>query len=295
MPASIRTSILRWYRRTARAFPWRGDHVDPYMVLVSEFMLQQTQASRVAEKMPVFLDRFPSIRTLAAADNADIIRAWQGMGYNSRALRLRDAARAIVERHDGVVPHDVDTLRTLPGIGPYASSAIACFAYGVRTIVLDVNIRRVYSRTAERQTTTIDVLPDARLRDIAEALIPHDDPAEWHHAVMDLGATICTARSPQCMACPLTSICPSSNTMREAVRAKKKEPSFRGLPNRIWRGRVVEALRSPVHADGMGMRTLFTRITATPPSDDDMQWFGTIVDALRKDGMIVVEGDNLRL
>ncbi|MFM8770658.1 MAG: A/G-specific adenine glycosylase, partial [Candidatus Kapaibacterium sp.] len=188
----IAQRLMEWYAETARPFPWRTQPPDPYIVLLSETMLQQTQASRVATLLPVFLELYPTIHHLAAATNGEIIRHWKGLGYNSRALRLRDAARMIVDQHQARVPSSVNDLRALPGVGPYTSAAIACFAYNVYAVVLDVNVRRVYSRIARAQATTVDVEADSVLEDVARTLIPHSAPSEWHHAVMDLGATICT-------------------------------------------------------------------------------------------------------
>lgn len=288
----IRNALLRWYRATARQFPWRTPTPDSYVVLVSECMLQQTQASRIAERLPQFLEEFPSIRHLATASNAHIIRQWRGLGYNSRALRLRDAARIIVEYHGGIVPSSVDTLKTLPGLGPYTAAAIACFAYNRAVVVLDVNIRRVYSRLTRRMATTSDVLDPTTLQSVAEALIPPRRAAAWHHAVMDLGATICTARSPQCNQCPLSHYCPSKGAMAYVPKQKRTEPSFRGEPNRLWRGRIVEALRGV--DDGTSDRRLFRAVTGTPLHDtNDREWFRGILAALRRDG--IVHPTDLRL
>ena len=234
----IRTTLLEWYRKTAREFPWRVDDPDPYLVFVSEVMLQQTQAARVAELLPPFLEQYPDPEALAKATNADVVRSWKGLGYNNRAIRLRNAMRAIVKDHEGNIPRDEEQLIALPGIGPYASASITCFAYNTYTIVIDVNVRRVYSRLLEPLPTTADVLPDSPVRHFANSLVPEADASEFHHAVMDLGAQICTARRPDCMACPLQELCPSAGKMEEAVRKKPKERQLRGEPLRIWRGRM---------------------------------------------------------
>lgn len=281
----IRNALLRWYRATARPFPWRTATPNPYVVLVSECMLQQTQASRIAERLPLFLEQFPTLPHLAAASNSQMIRAWRGLGYNSRALRLRDAARAIVERHDGVVPSSIETLRALPGLGPYTAAAIACFAYGKRVVVMDVNVRRVYSRLAVQQVLTSDVLDNHRLDAFAQSIIPARSSADWHHAVMDLGATVCTARSPQCTQCPLSQHCPSKGALRYVPKQKRTEPSFRGEPNRLWRGRIVDVLRT-AHK-GVTQRGLFATITGTRlDNTDDAAWLQGIIAALRRDGIV---------
>ena len=221
-------------------------------------MLQQTQASRIAEMLPVFLERYPTVDVLAKATNAEIIRSWKGLGYNSRALRLRDAARSIVQDHGGVVPDSLDDLRNLPGVGPYTSAAVASFAYKKRVIVIDVNIRRVYSRWMKERSTTIDVASDKEVEGFAELVIPKRAPDEWHHAVMDLGSTFCTARKPTCSDCPVQRHCPSANTMRSVTPTKRPEPMIRNEPRRIWRGRIVDALRD--HDKGLTKRALIKAV-----------------------------------
>lgn len=263
-------------------------------MLVSETMLQQTQASRVAELLPAFMSVFPNIHHLAAATNADVVRRWKGLGYNSRALRLRDAARAIVEHHGGVVPSTPDVLRSLPGIGPYTSAAIACFAYNVWTPVLDVNVRRVYSRWLRAQPTTADVVPDAELGVFAEQIIPRQDPSTWHHAVMDLGATVCTARSPKCSACPLSTLCPSAGIMKPMQRERRSEPTFRGEPRRLWRGRVVDVLRT-VGAMGVTPSALSKTVLGADATSEERHWLTELITALERDGLVTRKGRRVTL
>lgn len=289
----IQRSLLNWYRQNARVFPWRVRDVDPYVVVVSEIMLQQTQAQRVTEALPRFLEQFPTVHALAQATNAQMIRQWKGMGYNSRALRLRDAARMIVLRHDGVVPSDVDALRELPGIGPYASASIATFAYNKRVPVLDVNVRRVYSRWMRRQRTTIDVESDNVLTQFAMNVIPARSASRWHHAVMDLGATICTARKPLCTSCPMADLCPSAHVLEHAQRAKRAEPMFRGEPQRLWRGRFVNALREA--PAGLPPSALVAAAGATRLANDEQAWFRALIDALVRDGVVERSGRRIRL
>ena len=285
---------MEWYAETARPFPWRTQPPDPYIVLLSETMLQQTQASRVAALLPVFLEQYPTIHHLATATNGEIIRHWKGLGYNSRALRLRDAARAIVDEHQGRVPSSVEELRALPGVGPYTSAAIACFAYNVYTVVLDVNVRRVYSRLTRAQATTVDVEDDSVLGDVARTLIPQNTPSEWHHAVMDLGATICTSRSPQCSSCPLTEACPSSGIMKTGARPKRGEPMFRGEPRRLWRGRVVEHLRH-IGQDGITDSALAKGVLGADATDEERAWLRALVTVLERDGVVSQRGRRISL
>lgn len=290
----ITQRLLDWYDENARPFPWRSEAIDPYVVLLSETMLQQTQASRVAEYLPRFLALFPNVQTLASATNGEILRSWKGMGYNSRALRLRDAAKVISEQYAGVVPRDTNVLRSLPGVGPYTSAAITCFAYNTYVVVLDVNVRRVYSRLHSTQSTTADVLPDDTLALFAASVIPATASARWHHAVMDLGATICTARLPTCSACPLSDLCPSANLMTAKARARRSEPTFRGEPRRLWRGRVVEHLRGNT-GSGISIARLASVLFGIDHHDEDVRWLTELVAALQKDGLVKRRGRGISL
>lgn len=290
----IAQRLMEWYAETARPFPWRTQPPNPYIVLLSETMLQQTQAARVAALLPVFLQRYPTIHHLATATNGDIIRQWKGLGYNSRALRLRDAARAIVDEHQGQVPSSVEDLRALPGVGPYTSAAIACFAYNVYAVVLDVNVRRVYSRLTRPQATTVDVEDDSVLFDVARKLIPQSTPSEWHHAVMDLGATICTSRSPKCSSCPLADVCPSAGIMKTVARPRRREPMFRGEPRRLWRGRVVEHLRH-IGQGGIAMSALAKGVLGAEATEDERAWLHALIIVLERDGVVSRRGRRVRL
>ena len=288
-------SLLRWYRKNARTFPWRIEKPDPYVVLVSETMLQQTQASRVAEALPKFLERFPTIETLAKATNGDVIRQWKGLGYNSRALRLRDAAKAVVADHGGIIPRSLPLLQSLPGVGPYTSAAFLCFAHNKKVVVLDVNVRRVYSRLMKRQRTTADTETDNTLIQFAESFIPARSAAEWHHAVMDLGATICTARSPACTSCPLAQSCPSNSILINVARAKKREPEFRGDPRRLWRGRFIDVLRRCSPRTELKLSVLFKRAAGSPLLDDEQEWYAATLEQLQTDGFIRLMPKGVRL
>lgn len=288
----VRKQLLKWYRANKRTFLWRSSNVTPYVVMISETMLQQTQTSRVQERLPSFLKRFPTLHKLAKATNAEMIQEWEGMGYNSRAIRLRDAARVLVEKFNAEIPNDVTALRALPGFGPYTSAAVVCFAFNTRTVVIDVNIRRVYSRIFQPQQTTVSVLPDSDVIAIAESIIPQKNSSEWHHAVMDLGATICTARAPKCNVCCVATLCASANRMQQVTVRKKEEPSFRGIPNRLWRGRIVQVLRSnPVlHKD-----ELFALVDNLAIQPHEELWYVTILNALEKSQIISVNNEIVQL
>lgn len=284
--------LLAWYAQHARVFVWREQHCNPYIVLVSEVMLQQTQTARVEQKLPQFLEQFPSVHALAEADNATIIRAWQGMGYNNRAIRLRDCARAIAERHAGVVPTTMDELLALPGIGLYTASAVLAFAYGQSVPVVDVNVGRVYSRVFARMATTAELLPERELRTLAAEVFPADKSSVWHQAVMDLSAQYCTARAPKCSACPVANVCCSALGMAEEKKRKRPEPSWRGEPNRIWRGRVVEFLRTVEHGTWATVQRVAAHLFANEAYNAEsefVQWLRQLLTGLQRDSLIAVE------
>jgi A/G-specific adenine glycosylase len=281
----VQAMVLGWYAVHARRFVWRVPNPDPYVVLVSETMLQQTQTARIQEKLPLFLRQYPDFSSLAATDNATIIRAWQGMGYNNRALRLRDCARAVVERFGGLLPDTADDLRSLPGLGPYTVSAVLSFAFHRDVVVLDVNTRRLYSRLFGQLTTTLEVMPESQLLHVASEVYPRGRSSEWHQACMDIAAQYCTARSPRCLFCPVTKACRSAFRLAEAVPPRVSEPSHRGKPNRIWRGRIVELLRGLPSDQTMGLTELRTRLFPTE-EETDGPWLEHIVAALERDGLI---------
>jgi A/G-specific adenine glycosylase len=298
--STLQTTILAWYVLHARTFIWREQDAQipsPYLVLVSETMLQQTQTSRVQEKLPHFLKQFTGIEILAAAANADVIKAWEGMGYNSRALRLRDCAKAVMERHSGIIPSNLQDLLALPGIGPYTASAIAAFAFHSDIAVVDVNIRRVYSRLLQAMPTTTDSLPEAAITTFAREIFPHGKSSVWHQAVMDIGATYCTARAPKCDSCPIQHLCASAGKMSEGVRTKKSEPSHEGIPNRIWRGRVVQILRGIQDEEWLENSHLHNHLFSASlfTTQERELWLYELLRGLERDKIIEIQHTSQRL
>lgn len=210
----LRTSLLRWYDRHYRALPWRTPpgaenscRVPPYHVLVSEAMLHQTQVTTVLRYFPRFIEIFPTIETLATADEASVLQVWQGLGYYRRARNLQAAAKAIVKHFDGQIPSNIDQLRTLPGIGAYTAGAIASIAFGRRSAAVDGNVIRVLARLFVLKGPSNHPSMVSAAWQIAEHLVPPTRPGDFNQAMMDLGATICTPRNPRCSACPLQRRC----------------------------------------------------------------------------------------
>ncbi|HZI96124.1 MAG TPA: A/G-specific adenine glycosylase [Actinomycetales bacterium] len=200
--------VLAWYADHARDLPWRGPDAWPWGVLVSEVMLQQTPVARVLPVWRRWIERWPAPADLAAAEPGEAVREWGRLGYPRRALRLHAAAVEIVARFDGDVPADVDSLRSLPGVGSYTASAVAAFAFGRRHAAVDTNVRRVQARAVTGVALPARSLT-ARETALAESLLPDDAPvsASWGVAVMELGALVCTARSPRCPQCPVVDRC----------------------------------------------------------------------------------------
>ena len=227
--STLRRRLGHWYAREGRRLPWRTTR-DPYAILGSEVMLQQTQVARVLPVYAAFLERFPTLGALSRATLAEVLRAWSGLGYNRRARDLHRIARA---RPAGL-PTDAASLDALPGIGPYTASAIACFSTGARVAFADTNIRRVLGRVAlgrvatEREAIAIDT-----------ELMPRD-AARWHHALMDLGATICVSRAPRCDACPVADSCRGRG--RAGPAAPRRQTPFAASDRRV-RGQIVALLR----------------------------------------------------
>ena len=190
--------LLAWYKRNARVLPWRQTR-NPYAILVSEFMLQQTQVSRVLDYYPRFLEQFPTLTSLARSRPKAVMEAWEGLGYYARARNLHKLAREVTRRHDGTLPDRPEDLRTLPGVGRYTAGAVACFAYEKPVATVDTNVRRVLER----------VFGAKDVWTLAAQIVPKRGERAWrfNQALMELGALVCTARKPKCPACPVRSDC----------------------------------------------------------------------------------------
>ena len=241
-------------------------------------MLQQTQVSRVLLKYPEFLKRFPNVASLAASTPAEIIRAWQGMGYNNRALRLRQLAMIVTHEFRGRVPRNVEALQKLPGIGNYTAHAVACFAFEQQVPVVDTNIRRVLRRIYGSNTSHID---DWQLASLA---LPRRSAYDWNQALMDFGATICTASNPNCAQCPACNDCASAHRVR---KTSKKKKSTRHIPDRIYRGKIIEALRHASDRHPVELHNLGSQIKENFASADFL-WIQALAEKLQRDGLVTI-------
>ncbi len=242
----LHATVVAWYARHARDLPWRRPGTTPWGVLVSEVMSQQTPVARVAPVWEEWMARWPRPEDLAAAAPAQVLRAWQGLGYPRRALRLRECAVAVVERFGGAVPAEEEELLALPGIGSYTAAAVAAFAHGRRALVLDTNVRRVLGRVADGRALPPPGMTVAERRR-ASALLPQDAAlsVRWNEGVMELGALVCTARTPRCSTCPLADRCRwrLAGAPPDQDAARRRTQAWHGT-DRQARGRIMAVLRA---------------------------------------------------
>ncbi|HID76554.1 MAG TPA: A/G-specific adenine glycosylase [Planctomycetaceae bacterium] len=203
---AFRRKVRHWYAGHRRDLPWRRSG-DPYRVWVSEVMLQQTQVATVRRYFDRFVESLPTVEALARADEAQVLRLWEGMGYYRRARQLHQAARIVVAEHGGVLPQDAQALRRLPGIGPYTAGAILSFAFDARQPILEANTRRLFSRLLAYRGDPTSADGARLLWAMAEAVLPRRDVGAFNQALMDLGGQVCTPRAPRCPDCPVASLC----------------------------------------------------------------------------------------
>jgi len=275
--------VLTWYETNARELPWRRPDATPWAVLVSEIMLQQTPVPRVLPAWDAWLERWPRPVDLAAEAPGEAVRMWGRLGYPRRALRLHAAASAMAERHGGEVPDSHEALRALPGIGDYTAAAVASFAFGQRHAVLDTNVRRVLGRLVRGEAQPPTSLSTAERR-LGDALLP-DDPAtaaRWGVAAMELGALVCTARSPRCRVCPVATVCAWRQAGKPSHRGPVRRQTYAGTDRQV-RGRLLAVLRD---TDGP-----VTRETLEAAWDEPVQRERAL-DALVADGLVEPEGDD---
>ncbi|MEO6789767.1 MAG: A/G-specific adenine glycosylase [Ornithinibacter sp.] len=276
---------MDWYAGHARPLPWRDPSCTPWGVLVSEVMSQQTPVARVAPVWLEWMQRWPRPSDLAQSSPADVVRAWKRLGYPRRALRLREAALALLERHGGEVPNDEAALRALPGVGDYTAAAVTAFGFGARSVVVDTNVRRVLARMISGRALPAPALTSAE-RALAASMVPPapEDAAVWSVAVMELGAVVCTARAPACGTCPVSTRC---------AWALAGFPPHEGPPRRgqAWhgtdrqvRGAVLQRLRESEHPVP---RSELASVTVQPGQLD------RAIASLLEDGLLEPAGGEL--
>lgn len=287
--------ILEWYSQHQRTLPWRTDN-SPYRVLISEFMLQQTQVPRVIEKFKEFLQKFPTIQDLAKASKAEVIDAWSGLGYNRRALLLHKFAQDVCEKYRGKIPQTKEALQELPGMGPYTTGAILSFAYNLPEPAIDVNVRRIYLRffQGKDQGLPMSKKEEQALYELAKQTIPDNNSAAFHNALMDFGSMVCTRNAPFCSTCPLQNNCqffPLYKNQKEKilfVMEKKQEQGImengKHIPNRIFRGRIVEFARR-----NQGKEILIDDLGKTIKKDyqaGEEKWLLSLLKKLQDDSLL---------
>lgn len=278
MSVDVTTALLCWYAVDKRQLPWRaepGESADPYRVWLSEIMLQQTTVAAVKPYYRNFLARWPTLQALAEAEEAEVLAAWAGLGYYSRARNLHACARVVVADHDGRLPDREAALRRLPGIGAYTAAAIAAIAYGRKAAPVDANIERVVARLHR----VAEPLPRARraIGALAGAMVPDDAPGDFAQALMDLGSRICTPRAPRCEQCPIRSYCQAfaaGDQEAYPVKPKRKaRPSREGIAYWLEHDGQVLLVRRPPRGLLGGMLAL---PTDRPPLDLDWQDAGAV-------------------
>jgi len=280
---AIQAAILRWYRRNGRDLPWRRTR-DPYAILVAEIMLQQTQVDRVIPKYVLFLARFPTAGALARARLRDVLRVWSGLGYNARARRLWECARAVVNEHRGRVPGDVAALQRLPGIGRYTAAAIACFAFDAPEAIVETNSRRVLTRALDGTES----VGERRVWELARRSLPAPNAHDWNQALMDVGALVCRPL-PRCAACPIARHCRGRHVLERKPPSKPRPPRAPSPPyagsRRFFRGRIVSAL---ARVRSLSLEALGRQVK--PGFDKtELPWLKHLLVALRRDGLVALD------
>jgi A/G-specific adenine glycosylase len=275
LPPAMRDAVLAWFDANGRIFAIREAR-DPYAILVSEVMAQQTQIGRAQEYWTRWMATFPTLEALAAASPGDVLRAWAGLGYNRRAINLQRAARVVVAEHGGRMPETVDGLERLPGVGPYTARAVAAIAFGVPVTAIDTNVRRVLSRVAAADGVVSP--PDVQV--LADGLLPADRPAAWTQALMDVGATFCRSRRPVCGGCPVRAWCRFAAADAAPVGVERTRLPF-PQTSRWLRGRILDRLRGADDAtwthfpDAIG--------------DHDPTAVATALAAMARDGLVELD------
>jgi A/G-specific adenine glycosylase len=268
--ARVQRALLEWYAQQARDLPWRRTR-DPYAILVAEVMLQQTQVDRVIPRWHAWLQRFPTLADLAAASRADAIRAWQGLGYNVRAVRLHAIATQAVAEFGGELPRSLDALMRMKGIGRYTAGAVACFAFEQPVAMVDTNVRRVLSRVFRVEPAAVEAM--------ADGVVPAHAAYSWNQALMDVGATLCRTRRPLCLLCPLVHECGGPVAHCSAPPSAGR---FAGS-NRYYRGRILDQLRALGTSEALPFAVLAASVEGR----------GELIKRLAEAGLVEIDDEGL--
>jgi A/G-specific adenine glycosylase len=286
---AVRDALVEWYETDHRAFPWR-ETTDPYRILVSEVMSQQTQLNRVVDAYHDFVDEWPTVEALAVADRADVVGFWtdHALGYNNRAKYLHEAAQQVRDDHDGAFPESPDGLQELMGVGPYTANAVASFAFDNGDAVVDTNVKRVLYRA-------FDVPDDeTAFETVASGLLPAGESRVWNNAIMELGGVAC-GKTPACdeAGCPWRAWCHAYETGDFTAPDVPTQPEFAGS-RRQMRGRVVNALGNgdALTLDELGPRV---RVDYTPDGQYGREWLRDLLRDLANDGLVELKDDEARL
>ncbi|ADJ15194.1 HhH-GPD family protein [Halalkalicoccus jeotgali] len=283
----VRASLIEWYERDHRDFPWRRTE-DPYAILVSEVMSQQTQLERVEEAWATFLERWPDPETLAAADRSAVVGFWTDhrLGYNNRAKYLHEAAGQVIKEFDGEFPEEPEGLQELQGVGPYTANAVASFAFDNGDAVVDTNVKRVLYRAFDVPDD------DSAFEDVARALMPAGESRVWNNAIMELGGVACQ-KTPRCeeAGCPFREWCSAYATGDFTAPDVPTQPTFEGS-RRQKRGRAIRILKE---YDELPLDELGPRVRVDYGGEHGKEWLRGLVSDLADDGLVEVEGDRVRL
>lgn len=307
--ARVHLSLLTWYAGAQRDLPWRATE-DPYAILVSEIMLQQTQVDRVLPKYHQFLATFPTLTDLAQASTADVLSVWVPLGYNRRAVNLQAIARQVLAEYAGQLPDTIEQLLKLKGIGPYTAGAIACFAHRKQVATVDTNIYRVLHRVFLGLEHPEPKLSTNAMFSLAEQVLPPGEAYNWNQALMDMGATICTSANPQCTRCPLQEHCvafqemsqqslfPSGIVLRQLRKVAEKKTTYEAQPfvgsNRYFRGRIVAHLRLLPANKRLALNDLGL-LLRTDFQPTDLPWLEKLLTGLQRDGLVEWTADGAKL
>lgn len=287
LPPSTRVQqiLLKWFAKNRRDLPWRRTR-DPYLIAVSEVMLQQTQVDRVIPKYLAWRRAWPTTKSLAQAPLSDVLKLWSGLGYNSRARRLRDAARVVMDSFDGHWPRSVEALESLPGFGPYTARAVASFAFGADEVAIDTNIRRVVHRIF----FGLRKVAPKRLEQLAGDLLPLGQSTAWHAALMDFGSAVCTSRNPHCNDCPARTLCRAYPAIISQARPPKKNTIPFGQTDRFWRGAILRLfLTKPVQT----LPQLQRRLASS--GQIQHKRVTKLLRALQTEGLLIEQGRKYRI